>query len=123
MWNFNRFRFLEFIIVSDRKVDLSLKLESDALRVKETGLRSNEHIYRDKPNWREALKALRDHKLKKCANILSKELLEKDSKQIIDHKCLRISDSYIVGPTCVIYQLKGAENDSKNNSSGVAGSE
>lgn len=92
--------------VSARKVDLSLRLPADVVRVKETGLRSNEHVYRDKPKWREALKALRDSKLKKCANIISKELFYEDKTKVVDPLCLRIADSYVAGSVCVIYQIK-----------------
>jgi len=123
MLNFNRSRFWEFIIVDKRNTDLSLQLGTGVIRDKTTGLRSNENIYRDKLHWLEAVTALRKHKFKKCANIISKVVLDGDETKVIDVDRLRISDAYIQGPTCVIYQLKSVENDPENNSSNMAGTE
>lgn len=106
-----------------RKTDLSLRLGTDVTRDKTTGLRSNESIYRDKPNWVAAVVALRNHKLKKCAKIIAKGVLDDDKTSVVDADQLRLSDSYVAGSTCVVYQLKRAENDSKDNSSNMAGSE
>ena len=65
-----------------RKTDLSLRLSTDVIRDKTTGLRSNESIYRDKPDWVAAVIALRNHKLKKCAKIIAKGVLD-DDKQVL----------------------------------------
>ncbi len=107
----------------DNRTDLSLRLGIDVVRDKTTGLRSNESIYRDKPNWMAAVTALRNRKLKKCAKIISKGVLDDDKANVVDADQLRLSDSYVAGPACVIYQLKRAENDSKDNSPNMAGTE
>ena len=106
-----------------RNTDLSLQLGTGVIRDKTTGLRSNENIYRDKLHWLEAVTALRKHKFKKCAKIISKVVLDGDETKVIDVDRLRISDAYIQGPACVIYQLKSVENDPENNSSNMAGAE